>query len=207
MSNLADRPISPRGQRTKEALVLAGTNLLADGGWEAVTTRAVAALASSNAGLIHYHFGGLAGLRVAIAQYAGEIAIGPIIGVFLESDDFTSALASLRSAIAALASDDRRVKLATELVAGAGHDPALGESFRAQLVDARAALTAWVARQRPHWPTERVVGVAALLAALLDGLLLQRAVDESTPVNEVLMALGMWLELDAPPQASGTEPS
>jgi AcrR family transcriptional regulator len=57
VTNLVDRPISARGQRRWEQLVEAGVAVLADGGWPAVTTRAVAGRAGANVALIHYHFG------------------------------------------------------------------------------------------------------------------------------------------------------
>ncbi|MEO3885479.1 TetR/AcrR family transcriptional regulator [Nonomuraea sp. B5E05] len=65
MTNLADRPNLPRGDRRREQLVAAGIAVLRDDGWQGVTTRAVAQRAGTNPGLIHYHFGGLAGLRSA----------------------------------------------------------------------------------------------------------------------------------------------
>ena len=50
----------------------AGVALLCEQGWSFVTTHGVAERAGTNAGLIHYHFGGLPRLHEAIARRAGE---------------------------------------------------------------------------------------------------------------------------------------
>lgn len=189
VTNSADQPTSARSRRTRENLIRAGIDLLAEGGWEAVTTRAAAARAGSNAGLIHYHFGGLPGLRIALAERASEDAIGPLVDVLLTSDGFDEAITGLQEGIAGLVVDDRRVRLATELIAGASHDQELGAAFRRNLREARAAIAEWIGRQRPLWPAERVSGAAALVAALLDGLLLHRALDEDAPLEAALTVL------------------
>ncbi|WP_119697188.1 TetR/AcrR family transcriptional regulator [Microbacterium halotolerans] len=196
MTNLGDRAKSPRGQRTRESLIDAGIELLVEGGWSAVTTRAVAARSASNAGLVHYHFGGLSGLRMALAERAAERAVGPLVGMLLNSADFDEAISAVHVGITELASDDQRVRLAAELVAGAGHDSQLGAAFQKNLSGARDAITGWVGAQRPQWSQERRKGVAALAAALLDGFLLHRALDESAPLAEAVTALRAWVSAD-----------
>lgn len=173
---------------------MAGIALLVDGGWDAVTSRAVATRAESNPGLIHYHFGGLRGLRVAIAERASDEAIGPLVDVFASSDDFATVFARLSSNVEVLVADDRRVRLAAHLVAGAANDPELGSAFRQNLVSARTLLIDWVANQRPQWAREQAVGVGTLIAALIDGLLLHRAVDASVPMREAIAVLGACVE-------------
>ncbi|MBL3687000.1 TetR family transcriptional regulator [Leucobacter zeae] len=189
MTKSVNSRLSERSQRTRDGLVAAGVALLADSGWGAVTTRAVATLAGSNVGLIHYHFGGLPGLRLALAERASEEAIGPLIQVFLRSDDVDAAFDALQTGIADLVADERRVRLAVQLIAGASHDPDLGAAFRQDLREARAAIAAWLELQRPHWSAERIAGSAALFAALLDGLLLHRALDEDAPLEVALTVL------------------
>lgn len=189
VTKLAARARATRGGRTRESLVTAGIALLADGGWAAVTTRAVATRAQSNPGLIHYHFGGLPGLRAAIAERASAEAIGPAVDPLLQAEDVDSAIDALDDGITRLVADDRRIRLAAELMAGARHDPAVGAAFQRNLEGARAGLEAWFADRYPHWPAERAAGTAALAAALFDGLLLHRALDETTPMSEALATL------------------
>lgn len=62
--------MTDRSDRTRQQLIDAGVQVLTEGGWAALTSRAVARRSEVNVGLIHYHFGGMPGLRAAIAQGA-----------------------------------------------------------------------------------------------------------------------------------------
>jgi AcrR family transcriptional regulator len=59
-------------ERTRLALIRAGLRLFAEQGFDATSTRALAAEAGANIGSIAYHFGGKEGLRAACAQYIVE---------------------------------------------------------------------------------------------------------------------------------------
>ena len=48
---------SPRGEETRQRIVTAAVEMVAEHGWDAVTTRQIAARARVNQALIHYHFG------------------------------------------------------------------------------------------------------------------------------------------------------
>jgi AcrR family transcriptional regulator len=82
MSLIAPSP--PRGQQTRGALVAAALKLLGDKGFEAASTREIAAEAQVNIAMIAYHFGGKEGLRAACADFVAarmrEIfaAAGPV---------------------------------------------------------------------------------------------------------------------------------
>ena len=56
-------------ERTREALIRAGLRLFGRQGFDATSTRALAAEAGANIGSIAYHFGSKEGLRTACAQY------------------------------------------------------------------------------------------------------------------------------------------
>lgn len=56
-------------ERTRESLIRAGLRLFGQNGFDATSTRALAAEAGANIGSIAYHFGGKEGLRAACAQY------------------------------------------------------------------------------------------------------------------------------------------
>ncbi|MDA3643410.1 TetR family transcriptional regulator [Saccharopolyspora indica] len=190
MTKLVDRPSSDRGRRRREELVAAGLSLLVEGGWAAVTTRAVAARGEANAGLIHYHFGGLPGLRLAVAERAGEEAIAPVVDALVDSPDARSAIEAMGAAISRVAADDQVVRLAVELVSGTRQDPALGEALRASMREARERIADWLGGLRPEWTPERRAGAATLVVALLDGMMLHRELDEDLPVDPALTVLG-----------------
>lgn len=174
----------------------AGVAVLAEGGWPAVTTRAVADRAGAHLGLIHYHFGGLPGLRRAIALHAGELVIGPVVRELSAADDARSAIDRLRRILPETTGDVRVIRLATELMTGALGDPALGDLMRVQLREARERIAERLERLRPHWSRPRRIGVATVAAALVDGLMLHRLVDPALPTEEALTALSDLLGVE-----------
>lgn len=190
MANLVDRATSVRGQRRREQLINAGITLLADGGWPAVTARSVAERAGTNMGLIHYHFGGLPGLHAAIARKAGDEVITPVVDALLEGQDPNAALDAIRNLVPATTGNSPTMRLAVELMAGALHDPALGEVLRDGLRQARARISERLGELYPSWSEARRTGAATVVAALLDGLMLHQLLDASLPVNDALAALG-----------------
>jgi AcrR family transcriptional regulator len=189
MTNLVDRPISARGQRRREQLVEAGVALLAEGGWPAVTTRAIAGRAGANVALIHYHFGGLPGLHAAIAGRAAGEVLAPILDVLVAAPGPADAVETLRRLLPTTTGDDRVLRLVVELVAGAGRDPALGQALRGALRTARVRLAERLGELYPRWTPERRTGAATVTLALLDGLMLHYLLDHELPAREALAAL------------------
>jgi TetR/AcrR family transcriptional regulator, regulator of cefoperazone and chloramphenicol sensitivity len=79
-------PMSPategRGEATRLALIHAALDLFGAKGFEASSTRAVAAAAGANLASIAYHFGGKQGLRLACADHVVETVhafLGPAL--------------------------------------------------------------------------------------------------------------------------------
>jgi len=60
---------SARSEATRAALVRAALDLFGDKGFEATSTREIAAAAGANIAAIAYHFGGKGGLRLACADF------------------------------------------------------------------------------------------------------------------------------------------
>ncbi|TDE21323.1 TetR family transcriptional regulator [Nonomuraea mesophila] len=189
MTNLADRPNSPRGDRRREQLVAAGIALLRDDGWQGVTTRAVAQRAGTNPGLIHYHFGGLDGLHTAIFRQATQLIVGPLVTELMEAPDERAALATVRRLLPQATGDDQTTRLAAELIAGATRDPALGVVLRDELRQARALIAGRLREARAGWPPDRLDGVATLIVAAIDGLMLHYMIDSDLPVGAALSAV------------------
>ena len=69
MSALAPLPASPRSDATRAALVAAGLDLFGRRGFEATSTREIAAAAGVNLAAIAYQFGSTDGLRLACADF------------------------------------------------------------------------------------------------------------------------------------------
>jgi TetR/AcrR family transcriptional regulator, regulator of cefoperazone and chloramphenicol sensitivity len=88
-----------RGEETRAALIAAALGLYGDKGYEATSTREIAAAAGVNSAMIAYHFGGKEGLRAACAEHVAE----RLRGVFAEAPEAVSPQAA-RAALAALLS-------------------------------------------------------------------------------------------------------
>ncbi|WP_345570772.1 TetR/AcrR family transcriptional regulator [Nonomuraea rosea] len=194
MTNLADRPNSARGDRRREQLVEAGIALLRQEGWPGVTTRAVAERAGTNPGLIHYHFGGLSGLHAAIFRRATDQIITPLVAELLGAADERAALATMQAMLPQATGDEHTTRLAAELIVGAMRDPALGVVLRDELRRARTQLAGRLGRLHPGWPPDRLRGVATLIAASIDGLMLHHMIDAELPAGEALSAVAELLE-------------
>jgi AcrR family transcriptional regulator len=93
-------PVPPRGDVTRAALVAAALKLFGDKGFEAATTREIAAEAEVNIAMIAYHFGGKEGLRAACADFVAERLT--LIFASARADRIETA-EHARSALAALA--------------------------------------------------------------------------------------------------------
>jgi AcrR family transcriptional regulator len=89
----------PRGEETRAALIAAALALYGDKGYEATSTREIAAAAKANSAMIAYHFGGKEGLRAACADFVAE----RLRGVFAEAPEAATP-AEARAALAALLS-------------------------------------------------------------------------------------------------------
>lgn len=71
------------GDQTRAALLTAGIRLFGTKGFEATSTREIAAAADANIASIAYHFGGKDGLRLACAEMVGtriQGVLGPVLG-------------------------------------------------------------------------------------------------------------------------------
>ncbi|AYM43047.1 TetR/AcrR family transcriptional regulator [Mycobacteroides chelonae] len=195
MTNLVDRPNSERGGRRRAQLVQAGVELLCEGGWPAITTRAVAARADTNPGVIHYHFGGLPGLHCAVARQTCELVISPLVTMFLDAPDTRTALRTMRDALPQTASDDHAMRLAVELISGATRDSALGSALAAKLKEVRAEIADHVRIRHPEWTRRRAAGMATLIIAFMDGLVLHHSVDPNIETAEAFSLLESLLDV------------
>ncbi|WP_030517757.1 TetR/AcrR family transcriptional regulator [Nocardia sp. NRRL WC-3656] len=193
MTNLGDRLTLSRGQQRCEQLEEAGVALLAEGGWSAVTTRAVAERANANAGLIHYYFGGLTGLQAAIARRAGAEVTNPVVEALLNAQGPASASEALGRLLPATTANVRTLRLAVELIAGMGRDPVLGEVLRDSVRVARGKLAERMGDLYPNWTRQERAGAAALIAALSDGLILHYSLDNELPAEKALTVLAQLI--------------
>ncbi|TDD40589.1 TetR/AcrR family transcriptional regulator [Actinomadura sp. KC06] len=165
-----------------------GLDLLAEGGWPAITARAVADRARIRPGLLHHYFNGLPGLHVAVAQRAGEMIIDPVVDALLAAPDTPAAVQALRDLVPDMIAGERKLRLAAELLVRALRDPRMSAERRDWARAVRGRVAARLAELCPDWPLERREGTAMLVTALLDGLMLQLILDPGLPADPALDA-------------------
>ena len=143
----------------------AAERLLAGSGHESLSTRSVAAEAGLNHSLVHYYFGSVEGLLLAVAERAGERMLERDEIVFAAAGPFVE---RWRAAMAAMERDleDGRARVQAELEAAARNRPRLRDALTA--VDGRRRRVLTVAfseaaseYQLGQWLVEPMVALAS----------------------------------------------
>jgi AcrR family transcriptional regulator len=105
------RPLPTSADQTRAALINAALRLFGRDGYDATSTRAIAAAARANIGSITYHFGGKDGLRMAAADHIvetirslGAEALGAMDGSLSEGMGPDEARRRLHAAVERMAS-------------------------------------------------------------------------------------------------------
>lgn len=169
-----------RGRRTREQLLDAAAALVGETGWGAVTTRLVADRAGVNPALVHYHFSSVqdllttAALRVAARVLAESVEA-------LKGLDPADGIERLFEELSRYTGVDPESLLLAEAFLAAHRLPRLREELSALVADFRTGVAAWLGSSG----VEDADGVALLLGAAIDGLILHRTLDSSVDYRAV----------------------
>jgi AcrR family transcriptional regulator len=158
-------------------------DLLGERGWAGVTARAVAERAGTHQGLVHYHFGGLPALKRAVADAAVREAFEPAVALLTAAGSWPAGVAAVVRATAGQW-EPRTARITAELVAASLQDPEVGELLRDTLAAVRARLVPWLAASGEAEPE----GLATVLVAALDGLVLHRLLDPALDLGAAAAA-------------------
>lgn len=160
-----------RGRISRAKLLTAATELIPRVGWNAVTTRSLAAHAGVRPGLVHYHFDSSADLlRTAATEVFTEALEVPLEEMISTEDPTEGALAALRIMNGHGDKGPASVLLAEACLA-AIRDPVLHETVSQLLERTRTSIADWLARLGTPQPE----AVAEILCAFFDGPVLHRA--------------------------------
>jgi AcrR family transcriptional regulator len=175
---------------TRQRLLAAAAELIAELGWGRVTTRAVAARAGLPHGAVSYHFRGKQDLLAAAALRTVEQAfpIAELEGLGTLADLMAVAVARLeRDAI-----DPVLSAVMMEAMRESARDPALRERIAALEREYRRLLAGLVRAEQQRGAVTAGAppsALATLLAAAADGLLLHALLDPGVDITEALAAL------------------
>jgi AcrR family transcriptional regulator len=165
-----------RGRDTRRRLLDAAAALIAEVGWGGVSTRLLAQRAGTNVGLVHYHFRSLSALLVEAAVDAARRAMLAPVLLLEQAPDIGRGIDDLLAAMRAYTGQDPTSRLLSEALLASAREERLRTAFKALLDEFRSEVAAWLVEQG-HPDPAQADAAAAVLAMVLDGLVLHRSVD------------------------------
>lgn len=195
----AHGPRGPASRPTRERLMVAAAELIAELGWGRVTTRAVAGRAGLPHGAVSYHFRGKQELLIDATMFAFEQAIPP--EDFAARDSVRGLIDLIEAEVADRdAIDPVTSRLMFEAMREAERDPALRARMGAMLTQYRELMVRAVAADQERGLVSASVtpdAIATVLAAVGDGLLLHALLDPDLDIRAGLDALRTLLHLES----------
>lgn len=200
-SDQAERPMkrpssAEQGVATRRAILDAAAALIAEVGWCAVTTRAIAARAGVPHGAVAYHFTGKEDLLREAAITAMAQALAAPVAMASQAPGTRELLEGTFGWYAEGGLNDPGVALLLDAAREAVRDEALRKALAGQLREYRGALSGLIARDQQRGalpPGATADGLAGVVAALLDGLMLHLALDPQLDLGAITDALGHLL--------------
>jgi TetR/AcrR family transcriptional regulator, regulator of biofilm formation and stress response len=191
-----------RSPRTRERILRATVQLMAEIGIDRVRTRAIADRAGVNPALVHYHFRSVSALVMEAAEDALLRELGPSIEVFQSGGTIGE---SVRAILEWIESDGERSP-GSAILAEAMVKATRSSSFRRWTTRAsrrfRSAIRTRLEGARKTGelaPDLDLDATALLLAAALDGLLFHRLVDPKLDVVQAAAPLEALLSVRPEP--------
>lgn len=178
-----------RGREVRQRLLAAAVELIAERGWTAVSTRAVAERAGVAAGLVHYHFASVQALLRAAAVGAMRETARMLDPVLAQARTPTQALELLVSSLDSYTGDDPVSVLFVETYLAATRDPDLRDEVAEIIAAFRVQLATWLGEHGVPDPE----ATAAVLGSAVDGLVMQRALDPTLTAGTVTPVLARML--------------
>ncbi|HEX5469682.1 MAG TPA: TetR family transcriptional regulator [Gaiellaceae bacterium] len=187
MTKLATAPKAP----PDEALLDAAEQLLVDVGHAGVTTRALAAEAGVNHGLVHYYFGSVENLLALALERFTERMIERQRALYASDEPF---LTKWRTAMRYLVEDDEYQKVWWELQALAWNRHELREPVARVNAAWRDVLREALAEPRERYGLEiPLEALVSLVVTFNEGIILERLAGITTGRDELLGWIDAWL--------------
>ena len=177
-----------RGGPVRQRLTTAAAALIAERGWGAVSTRAVAERAGVAPGVVHYHFGSVQALLTEAAVTTIRDLVMGMTAALDEVRDPGVLVRRLLDALDQYTGQDPMLLLANEAYLAATRNEELRRELGAVLTEFRD----WLAQRFAAAGIAAPEQTAAVVAATIDGLLLHRTLNpelSGTAVARVLHRL------------------
>lgn len=198
-----------RGSRqlpTRERIVHATVELMAEQGIDRVRTRAVAERAGVNPALVHYHFGSMSALVLEAAEDALIRELGPSVDLLTSAPTIREGITATLDWIEVEGQRTPGSTILAEAMVKATRDPAFRRWTRQASRRWRTAILERLRRALADGEIEATLDLeatAVLLAAALDGLLFHRLVDGTLDVKQTSAPIEAMLRPSRQAEAKG----
>jgi AcrR family transcriptional regulator len=186
---------------TRERIVEATVELMAEIGIDRVRTRAIAERAGVNPALVHYHFGSIAALVMEAAEHALLQELGPSIDVFVSAPTVQEGITAMLEWIEQRGRRTPGATILAEAMVKATRDPAFRRWTKRASRRFRSIILERLRTARANQeidPTLDIEATAVLLAAALDGLLFHYLVDPRLDVRQTAEPIARMLGASGP---------
>lgn len=174
--------IREQGQETRRRLLEAAVALIGEVGWNGVTTRMVAERAGVAPGVVHYHYASVTDLLVVASCAFAERLLDELARRLAAHPGLDDGLTWLLGQVASYDGADPASLLMTETYLAAQRLPDLHVRLRGMVVRFRREVSAWLQAVGRGREASEADAKAVLLAAVVDGLVLQRGLDPGVDV-------------------------
>ncbi len=184
------------GGSTRERIVEATVELMAEIGIDRVRTRTIAERAGVNPALVHYHFGSIAALVMEAAEYALLEELGPSIDVFVSAATVQQGVTAILEWIEQRGQRTPGATILAEAMVKATRDPEFRRWTKKASRRFRAIILERLETARANHeidPALDIEATAVLLAAALDGLLFHHLVDPRLDVRQTAEPIAQML--------------
>jgi AcrR family transcriptional regulator len=171
-------------------------SLAVERGWDAVTTRQIAARAEANQALIHYHFRSKEALLHAAFDLALRGMIEAPVQALLAAPDFADGTAGMIRVLGSMDDSSPEMLFTVEALSRAARDETIRRSMAGLLGEVRSAVAERIrigqrsGELRPELDPE---ATATALGAMFDGLGLHLLIDRSIDVERTALAVAALL--------------
>ncbi len=197
---------------TRERILEATVELMAEIGIDRVRTRTIAERAGVNPALVHYHFGSIAALVMEAAEYALLQELGPSIDVFVSAATMQDGITAILEWIEQRGQRTPGATILAEAMVKATRDPAFRRWTQQASRRFRGIILERLKTARANHeidPALDIEATAVLLAAALDGLLFHHLVDPRLDVRQTAEPIAQMLGTPgstSPPKRGAMKP-
>lgn len=170
---MAGRTAADRGRDVRLQLLGTAAMLIAELGWNAVSTRTLAERAGVTPGLVHYHFPSLQVLLRDAALGMISDLLSSTEALFEDARTLGTGIDLMLSSLDAYTGSDHTSLLFAETYLAATRDETLRSELVAVVAEFRQQLARWLSEHGASTPDD----TASVLTAALDGVILHRALN------------------------------